>query len=225
MGTVSPGWVITRNALQTLGAGVHRTWVPGLPALLNRSQRQPLPMLPPARLSSCLLSPPRPRPLPPTSPPARVLILGFPAARGAISLSGTCAALRKPAFLGRWFLTWLPVASLGSFYSFLPRVGRPPLCGAGERPTCFSAQPRPAQGLSDAWGPRGPLLSREAGVWDLEHVSRGGRCRVGPMPAAELGQQGRKALPGTGSWAKPLTCGPQPVTAWRYGGHLSGQSR
>lgn len=45
-------------------------------------------------------------------------------------------------------------------------------------------------GLCDAWGPRGPLLSREAVVRDPEHVSRGGRCRVGPLPAAELGQPG-----------------------------------
>lgn len=29
VGTVSPGWVITRNALQTLDAGAPRNWVPG----------------------------------------------------------------------------------------------------------------------------------------------------------------------------------------------------
>lgn len=179
-----PGWVIARNALQTLGAGVPRTWVPGLPASLNiPASAPPHASASPSFLLSALSFTPR-------APPAHVPLCPhlnpqpFSVAHSGVILSGTRAALRKPEFLGWWFLTWLPVTSLGSFHSFLPRVERPLLCGPGECPAC--CQHRTLM-LGVHVGPFCP------GRWwsgTLELVSRGGRCRVRPVPTAELGQPG-----------------------------------
>lgn len=158
----SPGWVITRNALQTLYAGVPRNWVLGLPALLNGSQRQPLLMLP--ATPSFLLSPLSSTPW---ALPARVLTLSLflllavaSVSLGHVLLSGSHSVPGSAA-------PYLASSCVpGEFLQLPPRSQAAPALWGRRPPHVPLGTAKAGTGLFDAWGPHGPLLSWEAVVRD-----------------------------------------------------------
>lgn len=143
--------------------------------------------------SCCPVCPSVPSFLQVAGPCCVLLILGlFLPLQVESSLSGTCTPFQKPVLLRSVALNLSSGRIAGRAFTgslTQTQAAGGPVCGVGKPPTCFSAQPRPRTtggGLSDLWGPRGPLLSGEAdgfGPCDTVHAMGGKPC-VEPVRAA-----------------------------------------